>query len=90
MGPGWMSPPRKVGRDVEKSRKCLIRADQKDRLSIMDTKETRIGRPPKPPGQKMSHRVCVRLTPAQYRRLTARAKRAGVSLSAFIQNRLED
>lgn len=56
----------------------------------MDTRATRKGRPPKPPAEKMSFRVTVRLTPGQYRRLTARAKRAGLPVAAFIQSRLED
>jgi predicted HicB family RNase H-like nuclease len=54
------------------------------------TKKTKMGRPPKPPAEKMSHRVCVRLTPEQFQRLVNHAKQAGLSLSAFIQNRLED
>jgi len=53
------------------------------------TKKTKMGRPPKPPAEKMSHRVCVRLTPEQYRRLRDEAKKAGLSISAYIQSRLE-
>jgi predicted HicB family RNase H-like nuclease len=48
-----------------------------------------MGRPPKPPAQKMSQRICVRLTPEQYRRLVHQAKQAGLSLSAFILRCLE-
>jgi len=53
-------------------------------------KKRKMGRPPKPPAEKMSHRVCVRLTPEQYRRLLDQAKKAGVSISVFIQKRLEE
>lgn len=38
----------------------------------------------------MSARVCMRLTPEQCERLVSRAKQAGLSVSAFIQSRLED
>lgn len=52
--------------------------------------KTKMGRPPKPAAEKMSHRVCVRLTPEQFQRLVNHAKQAGLSLSAFIQSRLEE
>ncbi len=44
----------------------------------------RMGRPPKAPEEKLSYRVTVRLTSAQYEELLGRAKNAGLSLSAYV------
>ena len=86
-----MPAQRNMGSDVEKkSRWGLTFAQTESKLPIMGRKKTKMGRPPKPPAEKMSHRVCVRLTPEQFQRLLHRAERAGLSLSAFIQQRLED
>lgn len=92
MGTGWMSPKRKMDRDVEKIlRRLLTFAQTESKVSAMSGKKrTKMGRPPKLPEEKMSHRVCVRLTPEQFQRLVSRAKQARLSLSAFIQSRLED
>jgi hypothetical protein len=48
----------------------------------------RMGRPPKDPGDKLSHRVTVRLTPAQYKKLLGEAKKAGLPVSAYIAEHL--
>lgn len=91
MGPGRMSGTRKMDDDVEGlPRKGLTFALTENRVDDMSMKKAKMGRPPKPPTEKMSHRVCVRLTPAQFQQLVNRAKQAGVSVSAFIQNRLEE
>lgn len=58
-------------------------------LDMAKKKSTKMGRPPKPPAEKMDCRVTVRLTPEQYRHLVVKAKEARLSLSAFIQMRLE-
>ncbi len=50
-------------------------------LSAMKT--PRMGRPPKPPGEKF-HRVCISLPPLIYRHLADRAGAEGVALSALI------
>lgn len=85
-----MSAKRKVGCDVKKSqRRDLTFAQTESRVGNMSKGTKKMGRPPKPPAEKMSHRVCVRLTPEQFQRLVNHAKQAGLSLSAFIQNRLE-
>ena len=47
-----------------------------------------MGRPPKAPEERLSHRVTVRLTPAQYKRLLGEARKAGLSVSAFIAKHL--
>lgn len=79
-----------MGRDVEKSqRRCLTFPQTESIVSSMGTKKPRMGRPPKPPAEKMDCRVTVRLTPGQYRHLVAKATEAKLSLSAFIQMRLE-
>jgi hypothetical protein len=79
------------GSRYRKSEKwSLTFAQTESKVAGMNKRETKMGRPPKPPAEKMSHRVCVRLTPEQFRRLVNRAKQAGLSLSAFIQKRLED
>lgn len=49
-----------------------------------------MGRPPIPAEKKRSYRATVRLTPEQYRRLTAGARKEGVTLSTYILSRLED
>lgn len=54
----------------------------------MKKKAKRMGRPPKAPGDKLSHRVTVRLTPAQYKKLLREATKAGLSVSAFIAKHL--
>jgi uncharacterized protein (DUF1778 family) len=52
-------------------------------------KRAKAGRPPKTPEDRRSYRATVRLTPEQYRELIDGAKKAGVTLSTFILNRLE-
>ena len=90
MGPGRLSTPRKVGSNIKASEVMRLTFSQtKSTLLTMGKTRTKMGRPPKPPAQKMSQRICVRLTPEQYRRLVHQAKQAGLSLSAFIQRRLE-
>jgi len=42
------------------------------------------GRPPKPPGEKWSECVMVRMTPVERERIQAEAKRRGISLSALL------
>ena len=46
--------------------------------------KTKMGRPPKPPGEKQSACIMVRVTPAERKELEAEAKRRGVSLSALL------
>jgi predicted HicB family RNase H-like nuclease len=68
----------------------LTFAPTESKVGAMSKGKTKMGRPPKSPAEKMSHRVCVRLTPEQFQRLVNHAKQAGLSLSAFIQSRLEE
>lgn len=50
----------------------------------MKTKKARMGRPPKPPGEKQSVKVTVKLTPGERRRLDAEARKAGAPLATYI------
>ena len=43
-----------------------------------------MGRPPKPPAEKMSECIMVRVTPAERMRLEAHARKLGVSLAALL------
>jgi len=43
-----------------------------------------MGRPPKPPGEKFSEIISLKLTRAEKRRLVAEAKRLGISVSALL------
>jgi len=47
-----------------------------------------MGRPPKPPGEKFSAMVTVKMTKAERRSLEAKAKRLGLSLSATLMRAL--
>ena len=44
----------------------------------------KMGRPPKPPGEKYSEIVTVKMTKAERKRIKAEMKRAGLSLSAVL------
>ena len=50
----------------------------------------RTGRPPKIPAEKQSERAVVYLTPAEFKRLEALAKDAGVSLASVIMRPWRD
>lgn len=43
-----------------------------------------MGRPPKPKNEKQSEKVSVKMTRAERRELEAAARKAGLSLSAYI------
>jgi len=55
----------------------------------MSKRKAKAGRPPKAPTDRRSYRATVRLTPEQYRKLTAGAEKAGVTLSTYILSHLE-
>ena len=44
----------------------------------------KMGRPPKPPGEKYSEIVTVKMTKAERKRIKAEMKRTGLSLSAVL------
>jgi hypothetical protein len=44
----------------------------------------RMGRPPKPPGEKWKARVMVNMTESERAQLDAEAKAAGLSLASFL------
>ena len=44
----------------------------------------RMGRPPKPPDEKRSAQMCVRMTQAERKRLDAEAKRLGITVSDLL------
>lgn len=46
--------------------------------------KAKMGRPPKPPAEKMSKLVGLKVTPGEYRRLRAAARKAGLSVAAYI------
>jgi len=46
--------------------------------------KSKMGRPPKPPGQKQAARLMVNLTPGEASELLADAKAANLSVSAFL------
>jgi len=50
---------------------------------VMKTK-TKMGRPPKPAGERLGEPITVRVTKAERAALEAEAKRLGVSLSALL------
>jgi len=52
----------------------------------MEARKTkkRMGRPPKPPGEKYSEIVTVKMTKAERRRIKAEMKRTGLSLSGVL------
>ena len=43
-----------------------------------------MGRPPKPPDEKRSAQMCVRMTQAERKRLDAEAKRLGITVSDLL------
>ena len=45
----------------------------------------RMGRPPKPKAQKKTKLVQLRMSSAEHRKLAAKAKAAGLSLSEFLR-----
>lgn len=45
----------------------------------------RMGRPPKPKAMKKGKRLELRLTDAEHRKLAAKAKAAGLSVSEFLR-----
>ena len=47
--------------------------------------KTKMGRPPKPPAEKLSARVCAKMTRADRRRLERAAKAAGQDLAEFVR-----
>lgn len=50
----------------------------------------RMGRPPKPKAQKKSKIVQLRMSSAAHRKLAAKAKAAGLSVSEFLRQRAKD
>jgi uncharacterized protein (DUF1778 family) len=47
--------------------------------------KAKMGRPPKPPAEKFSARVCAKMTQADRRRLERAAKAAGQELAEFVR-----
>ena len=50
----------------------------------MQKKKARMGRPPKPPSEKLSALLCLHMTQGDRKRLEVDAKRAGLSLGGFM------
>ena len=48
-----------------------------------------MGRPPKPETERRSERVELRMSKAEYRKLTEKAKKAGLSVSEFLRECME-
>jgi len=48
--------------------------------------KARMGRPPLPAAKRRSERVTVRMTPGEYARLQARARRAGLPLGVYLMS----
>jgi len=53
-------------------------------MSPKKTKRKRMGRPPKPPAEKLSAQWCVRMTQAERKMLEAEAQRAGITVSDLL------
>ena len=49
-----------------------------------DKPKAKMGRPPKPKGEKQSERIAVNATPEEYSVIEQDAKAAGLSLSAYL------
>lgn len=47
-----------------------------------------MGRPPKPVAERKGKRLELRLTSAEYRKLAAKAKEAGLSVSEFLRSKV--
>ena len=47
-------------------------------------KRKRMGRPPLPAGMVKSVRLCIRTTPAEYKRLRAEARRQGTTVAELL------
>lgn len=50
----------------------------------------RMGRPPKPKTQRKSRLVQVRMSHEEYRKITEKAERAGLSVSEFLRQQAKD
>ena len=49
-----------------------------------------MGRPPKPKAKRLSRRVELRMSSAEYSKLEAKAKAAGLSVSEFLRQQAKD
>ena len=54
------------------------------------TAKKRMGRPPKPPAERRSVFVGIRLTNQEHRKLLALAKRAGLTFSEYVRRRVTE
>lgn len=50
-------------------------------------KKTKVGRPPKPPGEKYGEIICLKVTRAEKAMLKREARKRGISLGALLMSR---